>query len=174
MSWHHNSQKQEKWICFMKSLSPDVDAGSIRLMDELRLVFRSIHQISEQSLDEADLSFAQYRVLLHLFYAEEKGERSELNPSEISARHGVSRNTMSSLIRNLEEEGLVERQLDPHDRRRFNISLTENGRSLVTNHARQHLVTIHHCFSVLSPAEQETFSQLLRKVGDHVRAAVQI
>jgi DNA-binding MarR family transcriptional regulator len=168
MSWLHDKEKQEKWIRFMQSLSPDIDPKAVRLMDEIGFAFRAIHHVGEQSLDEAGLSFAQYRVLMHLFFAEQMGTRSELNPSEISDRQGVSRNTISSLIRNLEDEGFVERKLDPHDRRRFDISLTDNGRSLVMNHARQHLVTVGTCFNILTSDEQETLSQLLHKVRTHV------
>jgi len=75
---------------------------------------------------------------------------------------------MSSLIRNLEDGGLVERHLDPLDRRRFNISLTESGRTLVTDYAGQHLATIGSCFSGLTADEQETLYRLLRKVEAHV------
>ncbi|MCA9972217.1 MAG: winged helix-turn-helix transcriptional regulator [Anaerolineales bacterium] len=170
MTWIHDQQKQEKWIRFVQSLSPEIDPRAVRLMDELALVSRSIYHVSETSLEEAGLSFAQYRVLMHLFFAEQMGDRGELNPSEISDRQGVSRNTTSALIRNLEDDGLVERRLDPDDRRRFNISLTANGRSLVSDYARQHLATIGSCFAVLSSDEQETLSQLLHRVAEHVKA----
>lgn len=173
MSWMHDEQKQEKWIRFVQSLSPTIDPQAVRLMDEVGFVSRAIYHVGEQSLDEAGLSFAQYRVLMHLLFAEKIGNRGDLNPSEISERHGVSRNSMSSLIRNLEDEGLVERRLDPQDRRRFNISLTDKGRSLVTGYARQHLDTLGNCFAVLTPDEQETLSHLLRKVGSHVKAVRQ-
>lgn len=173
MTWLHDSQKQEKWVHFMQSLCPEIDPGALRLMDEVRLVSRAIYHVGAQSLDEAGLSFAQYKVLMHLFFAEEVGDRGQLNPSEISDRQGVSRNTMSSFIRKLEDEGLVERRLDPTDRRRFNISLTESGRSLVTNYARQHLTVISSCFSVLNAAEQESLYRLLHKVGLHLKAAGQ-
>lgn len=169
MSWLHDKQKQEKWINFVQTLNPDIDPKAVRLMDEMGFVSRAIYHVSEQSLEDAGLSFAKYRVLMHLLFAEQMGSRGDLNPSEISDRQGVSRNTTSSLIRNLEDEGLVERRLDPDDRRRFNISLTENGRSLVTNYARQHLATIGSCFTVLTAEEQATLSQLLRKVGQHVK-----
>lgn len=170
MTWLHDKQRRDKWIRFVRTLSPEIDPRAMNLMDDMRFVSRAIHHIGEQSLDEAGLSFAQYKVLMHLFFAEQIGGDSELNPSEISHRQGVSRNTISSFIRNLEEEGLVERRLDPDDRRRFKISLTEKGRSLVTNYARQHLATISDCFTVLSPDEQETLSRLLRKLGAHVKA----
>lgn len=143
---------------------------ALSLVDELRLVSRAIHHIGEQSLDEAGLSFAQYKVLMHLFFAERMGGKGELNPSQISSRQGVSRNAMSSLIRNLEDDGLVERRLDATDRRRFNISLTDKGRSLVTEYARQHLAIVGSCFSVLSAEEQETLSRLLQTVRTHAKA----
>ena len=168
MSWLHDKERQEKWIRFVQSLSPDIDPAAVRLMDEMRLVSRAIFHLSEQSLDTAGLSMAQYRVLMHLFFAEQMGDRRELNPSEISTRQSVSRNTMSSFIRNLEDEGLVERRLDPADRRRFNISLTAAGRDLVSRHARQHLESIGHCFSALTPDEQQTMLDLLAKIGSQV------
>lgn len=170
MTWLHDSQKQEKWMNFVRSLSPEIDPRAMRLMDELRFVSRAIYHVGEQSLEHAGLTFAQYKVLMHLFFAEQMGDSGELNPSEISSRQGVSRNAMSSLIRNLEDEGLVERRLDVEDRRRFNISLTDKGRSLVTDYARQHLAIVGSCFNVLSPDEQETLSRLLHKVRTHVRA----
>ncbi len=154
----------------MQTLHPDIDAQTVRLMDELGYVSRTIYSVGEQSLEEAGISFAQYRVLMHLFFAEQMGDGGELNPSQISDRQGVNRNTMSYLIRSLEEAGLVERRLDAEDRRRFNIRLTDNGRALVTEHARQHLATFDHCFSVLTAAEQATLLQLLTKVGSHVTA----
>jgi DNA-binding MarR family transcriptional regulator len=168
--WLRDKKRQEKWANFVQTLNPDLDPLTLRLMDEFQVLSRAIYHLNEQSVaDISGLSFAQYRVLMHLFFAEEMGDRGELNPSEISVRQGVSRNTMSSFIRNLEDEGLVERRLDPQDRRRFNISLTENGRSLVTNNARQHLATIAKYFMALNRDEQETLSHLLRKVGEHIR-----
>ena len=125
----------------MQSFHPDIDPQTIRLMDELGFVSRSLYHMGEQSVDEAGLSFAQYRVLMHLFFADQMGDRGELNPSEISERQGVSRNTMSTFIRSLEEAGLIERRLDPNDRRRFNIRLTENGRFLVSQHTGNPKIT---------------------------------
>ena len=170
MLWQQSAERRQKWRQFMQRFSPAIDPQTIRLLDELAFVSRSIHHMGEQSVDDAGLSFAQYRVLLHLFVAEEMGERDQLNPSEISDRQGVSRTTMSAFIRNLEELGLVTRTLDAADRRRFNISLTATGRSVVHDYLHDHLETIGHCFSVLSADEQATLSTLLEKLGAHVAA----
>lgn len=170
MSWLDDQQRREKWMNFIRSLNPDIDPHAVRLMDNMFFVSRLIHHRGESGLNEAGMSLAQYRILMHLFFAENMGERGELNPSEISERQGVSRNTISSLIRNLEDEGLIARRLDQQDRRKFNISLTEDGRSLVSQYAREHFGRVSQCFSSLTETEQETLSQLLTKIRVHVTA----
>ncbi len=171
-NWLNDEEKRERWMAFIQALDPAIDPQAIRLMDEFRSASKMIYHVGECSVDTVGLSFAQYRILMHLLFAEQIGGRQDLNPSEISERQGTSRNTVSALIRNLEEEGLVERSLDPDDRRKFNIRLTENGRSLVTNHARQHFQTIGHCFTILSSDEQTTLSQLLNKLNTQAKLLV--
>ncbi|MFZ0546635.1 MAG: MarR family winged helix-turn-helix transcriptional regulator [Candidatus Promineifilaceae bacterium] len=172
-SWLEDKEKRQKLQQFMHNFHPDISPQSLRLMDELGSVSRSLYHMGEQSVDDAGLSFAQYRVLMHLYFAEHIGDRGDLNPSEISDRQGVSRNTMSTFIRNLEEDGLVERRLDPDDRRRFNISLTDKGRSLVSQHTRNHLETIDHCFRTLDSGEQQDLLSLLQKLRAQIVAVHQ-
>ena len=167
-SWLQNKDRRPKWMQFIQGFNSQIDPQTLRLMDELGYVTRSIFHVGEQSVDDAGLSYAQYRVLMHLYFAEQMGDSAELNPSEISHRQGVSRNTMSSFLRNLEEEGLVERRLDPSDRRRFNISLTDAGRAVVTDHTHHHLEAVDQLFSVLSSAEQDDLLNLLQKLGAQV------
>lgn len=162
--WLQDQDKRQKWVQFIQGFNPKIDPQTIRLVDEIGYISRAIYQVGGQSIEEAGLSFAQYRVLMHLFFAEQMGECAELNPSEMSVRQGVSRNTMSAFIRNLEEEGLVVRQLDATDRRRFNISLTEAGRGVVQQHTHHYLETIDHFFSDLGRDEQVHLLNLLQKL----------
>ncbi len=161
-----DSEKRQKWLTFAQGLNPDVPPQAHRLMDEMRMVSHTLYQIGENSIEKAGLSFAQYRILMGLLFSERMDGRSELNPSEISERQGTSRNTISSLIRSLEDRELIERYLDKKDRRKFNICLTEDGRSLVLQHANRHMETISQCFSALNSDEQTTLSQLLNKLGN--------
>ncbi|NIS39166.1 MarR family transcriptional regulator, partial [Candidatus Saccharibacteria bacterium] len=100
-------------------------------MDSMRHVAHGLRQVGENSLAAADMSYARYRLLLGLFFSAEIEGREGLNPSEISERQGTSRNTISSLIRDLEDEGLIERLLDQDDRRKFIIRLTPSGRDVI-------------------------------------------
>ena len=167
-----SKETYEKWRTFLRELTPEIDTQSMRLMEQMRLVAHTLGQIGETSVDAAGLSYAKYRLLMGLLFSEQAEGRPELNPSEISERQGTSRNTISALIRDLEEEGLIARTLDPDDRRRFNIRLTENGRFLVREHASRHLHIINQCFSSLTGDEQGQLSELLAKIGESAEELV--
>lgn len=69
-------------------------------------------------------------VLLDLFIAGEEGNRrvvSDLLRTEVPATTGLR------WLKRLEDEGFVKRQPDPHDRRRYFITLSEESRSKVRN-----------------------------------------
>ncbi len=160
-------KKRERWLEFMQQLNPEARPETIRLVGLLHRVGHALYQLAENSLAKTGLSYAQYRLLTQLLFHEQCEHGTALNPSELSERQGVSRNTISALIRNLEAEGLVERALDEQDRRRFLIRLTEAGRQRVHNHATHHFHILHAGFSTLSPAEQAELSSLLERLADN-------
>jgi DNA-binding MarR family transcriptional regulator len=160
-----NNDHHEHWSTFIRSLCPHSDPRAARLMHDFRIVAHQIYQLGESSVETAGLSYAQYRILMHLMFCEWAGNCEGLNPSEISATQGTSRNTISALIRSLEDEGLVERQLDNDDRRRFNIHLTEAGRRKVLDNVERHVRSVEGVFDVLSDEEMETLSALLRSLN---------
>lgn len=170
----HSEEHRNRWAAFVKSMHPNNNPRAARLMDDFRMVAHQVYQLSETSLESMGLSYAQYRILMSLMYCEWAGECDGLNPSEISTRQGTTRNTVSALIRSLEDEGLVERQLDESDRRRFNIHLTEAGRRKVLNHASQHFQMIDELFAILSDIEIETLGNLLRALSGRAQTLKEI
>ncbi len=158
----------EAWLQFARSINPDISAQSALLIDEIRTVWLKLHHLREDTVTNAGISYARYRLLMSLFYCAEVEGKPALNPSQISQRQGTSRNTISALIRELEGEGLIERELDETDRRKFNIRLTDAGRQKVRAHASRHLQMVSDCFQPLTPTEQETLLNLLRKVSENL------
>ncbi|MEM7111223.1 MAG: MarR family transcriptional regulator [Chloroflexota bacterium] len=163
-------QEQEKWLTFVTNLNPNIDPHAMRLMDEMRRTAHAIFRMGESSISAAGLSYAKYRLLMRLHFSETVEGREGLSPSELSDHQGTSRNTISSLIRNLEEDGYIERHLNKKDRRKFNICLTTAGRALFREHASRHLDEINGCFGSLNAEEQATFSRLLHKVRENIDA----
>jgi DNA-binding MarR family transcriptional regulator len=166
-----NKEKEQRWIEFVRSISPEISPKAVRLMGEWRRIGYTLRQISEASVAESGLTEPQYMVLLSLYINEKIEGREMLNPSEISKWRGTSRNTISSLIRWLEDEGLISRQLDAHDRRKFNICLTEAGRVKVSQHAHKQFHIVGGCFNNLTQEEQSTLGDLLFKITANLNTA---
>ena len=57
-------------------------------------------------------------------------ERDGLRLGELAAASRLSKQAMTGLVRQCEEDGLVERRRDPVDGRAFNVHLTAHGRSV--------------------------------------------
>lgn len=55
---------------------------------------------------------------------------SDIRVSEISKLLHVTSPTITQLLKGLEANGLVERRIDPHDRRAVSILLTEKGEAI--------------------------------------------
>ncbi len=148
----------------LQAWHPEVDPELISLMDELRQTAHSLRLIGEGSLISAGLSYAKFRLLMSLYINEELDGKGSLNPSEISSLQGTSRNTISALIKDLEDESLLVRELDQSDRRKFNIRLTEAGRKKVKLHASYHYKLITSCFDSLNENERLVMSVAMEKI----------
>jgi DNA-binding MarR family transcriptional regulator len=84
---------------------------------------------------------------------------------QLSTRLGVHRNVMVSLIDSLEEEGLVQRNPCPHDRRAFAVTLTDQARELLPaleaqSHGMEDEVT-----ATLTPDERAALMDMLQRVA---------
>ena len=170
MAHDHDPQRAEQLQAFAQSLHTAGDPRAMRLMDQLRQVAHQMYRLGEASLNEAGLSSAQYRVLMSLLFNEWLGNDNGMNPSEISAQQGTGRNTVSALIRSLEDDGLIERRLDESDRRRFNIGLTEAGRQRVRQQADRYFQFAGGMFAGFSDEEMATLGALLQKLNHCAQA----
>jgi DNA-binding MarR family transcriptional regulator len=101
---------------------------------------------------------------------EQKSGPQGVTPTALSRFQGVSRNTISSLLRGLEEQGYVERTLDPHDYRVFRIRLTNAGREVVRSLAPERVAFMNQLAAGLSLAEREELIRLLEKLHDSIMA----
>lgn len=100
--------------------------------------------------------FAVLEALLHL---------GPMCQTEIGGKLLKTGGNITMVIDNLEKRSLVERRRDTGDRRRIQVSLTEQGRALIAELFPGHLAAIVEEFSLLTPEEQDTLSKLCRKLG---------
>lgn len=143
------------------------DMSGFDLFRRFKLIDGLAHYLlGEYRKEDVQISQARMRLLIWLTAHKRMGQASGLTPSKLSQHLGVSRNTVSALLNGLEEQGLIERQLSPTDRRQFQIHITPDGIDLVETRAPQFAAFVAGLFKDLSPAERKTLMQLLGKLID--------
>jgi DNA-binding MarR family transcriptional regulator len=84
---------------------------------------------------------------------------------QLSARLGLHRNVMVSLIDTLEEQGLVERKPHPDDRRAFAVTLTDKARELLPTLEEQSHAMEDEVTAALTADERVALLGLLQRVS---------
>ena len=85
---------------------------------------RLLTRLYQPLLEPLGLTYPQYIVLMILW------ERSPCSVSDIGARAQLASNTLTPLLKRLEQMNWIERRRDVQDERIVNIALTDDGRAL--------------------------------------------
>jgi len=84
-------------------------------------------------------------------------------PSELAAKAGVSRATMTGLIDGLERESLVARLMDDIDRRKYSIKLTAAGQAKLDEVMPDYYLRVKLLMGTIPANQRETLlSQLMQ------------
>jgi DNA-binding MarR family transcriptional regulator len=108
-----------------------------------------------------DISFGEYLVLAAL---RRGGPPYRMNPTALFNSVILSSGAMTNRLDRLEELGLVERLLDPTDRRGRLVGLTDRGRHLVDTAVVDHLENEERLLGSLDEHERGELAALLRKL----------
>ena len=90
-----------------------------------------------------------------------------LKMNELSRLLMVTGGNVTTIVDQLEKEGLVERLDEPADRRAFRIRLTRSGERTFAEMAREHEEWVVGLLSGLSRREQDDLLRLLAKAKEH-------
>jgi DNA-binding MarR family transcriptional regulator len=118
---------------------PDLELTAIGVAGRLGRAVLLTTPMVEAVFAKHGLKQGEFDVLAAL---RRSGEPYTLIPSELSATLMMSRAGMTSRIDRLESAGLVERALDPEDRRSFRVTLTERGFEVVDAAMTEHTANV--------------------------------
>ncbi|AXI04049.1 MarR family winged helix-turn-helix transcriptional regulator [Aquirhabdus parva] len=119
-----------------------------------------LHEFLGKTLQEFNLSTAGY-ITMHLINS---APDQIANPSDLTVCTGETRANMTRISDELVERGLLRRVTNEHDRRRVDLSLTDEGNALlkqVVPHARARGKAI---YGVFDDEELAMFEKLLLKL----------
>jgi DNA-binding MarR family transcriptional regulator len=142
----------------------DVDPSGVEIGRLVRMVCNLYEVRIDDALREQGLSGPRWGLLLRMYAEEERGHAGGMSPTHLSRCQNVSKNTISSLIGGLEEQGLVARELDREDKRVFRIHLTDEARQLVRANAPEHIAYLNALAGGLTREERDLLIGLLEKL----------
>ena len=144
-----------------KKAIPEIDPAAVIAMLEIR---QAGEEVQEQILSvlqkEYGLSEGKFCVLIVLHQHPEG-----IAPSQLAAKVGVARATISTMLQRLERAGLVSLEADMEDGRGKKIYLTEKGKDFMMEVLPPHYLRVTKLMEKLSRAEQEELIRLLRKLA---------
>ncbi|WP_063765202.1 MarR family winged helix-turn-helix transcriptional regulator [Nonomuraea candida] len=141
---------------------PDLDLSSMAVFGRLAQLTRLIMPQVDRVFTKRGLRQGEFDVLAALRRA---GPPYTLIPSELSEVLMMSRAGMTNRLDRLEAAGLVERSLDPADRRSFRVKLTEEGLRVIDDALTEHAANLARLASPLTSEEMETLAALMRKLA---------
>lgn len=100
-------------------------------------------------------------VLLYLYHISRP-----LFPGELTEKLGLTTGRIANILRSLEAGGLVQRIPDGQDKRRVQVSLTEEGERVAREKNREAIDFHTRLLGTLTPEEGERFLKVLVKLAD--------
>lgn len=142
--------------------------------DELRLWLRLLSckmlvesEIRRKLRDNYNITLPRFDLMAQLDKAP-----GGMKLGELSQRLMVSNGNITGLVERLVEQGLLDRQPAPNDRRTQLVKLTAEGRRVFRAMAAAHEDWIADLFAELSSSERETLMRLLGKAKASARRAI--
>ncbi len=142
----------------------EAGTSGLDLLRQLHMVTNAVDAAADERLRDSNLSGPRWVLLLRLLADERCGCRDGISPTYLSRHQQVSKNTISVLLRGLEEQGLVDRTLVPDDRRACRIRLTDAGRNLIETTAPEHIAFLNGLTAGLTAEESRQLAALLDKL----------
>jgi DNA-binding MarR family transcriptional regulator len=165
----HYEQMHEHLKKHLLSMTNGSDIKGMEISSLIRMLANYYAAIVTHKKVPGELSGPRMGILIRLMMVEETGDEYGINPTALSHFQNVKKNTISSLLRGLEESGYVERNLDPNDKRVFLIRITEKGRKMMEIDGPQRMNMMNDLASDLTKEEKTQLIFLLEKLHKSMR-----
>src|SRR5437660_1918898 len=135
------------------------NSTGIHLWLVLMKAHKALEQSAIRSIAGTGLCVSDFAVLETVLH------KGPLPVNTIGAKIALTSGSSTAAIDRLEKKGLVRRAADATDRRTRIVHLTNKGKTLIEVAFRKHSADIGTLTGNLSTSEQETLTNLLKKLG---------
>ena len=149
-------EELEQHARMIPEINPPEVLAMLRVLQASEEIHSSIAGILEEKYQ---LSEGKLRVMIVLHQYSQG-----IAPSLLAERTGVTRATISAMVRRMKRDGLVDSVSDQEDGRGKRLTLTTKGRAFMDDVLPDHYLRISKLMGKLSTAEQEELIRLLKKI----------
>ncbi len=128
----------------------------------LREVCFKIRVKGREALREYAITPAKFDVLQRLYFG------GPQTMSILSQSLGIAKSTTTGLIKRLEKEGFVEREVKSDDKRVVFVKITQKGVDVINSVIRRRIEFVSEVMKVFSFEENSKFEELLVKFDEKV------
>lgn len=126
----------------------------------LPLIGKRLHASVAAHPEAAGRSLGQIRAMVHLYHHDSS------TVGDLAGALGVTMPTASELIDRLVEDGLVERAVNPEDRRQVLVSLTPRAREFGNRIHQVRRAQVKSALSRLEPHEWPAFARSMQALAE--------
>ncbi|NLJ40348.1 MAG: MarR family transcriptional regulator [Clostridiales bacterium] len=94
------------------------------------------------------------------------GRSGAILPNEISDEMNISSARVAAMLNNLEDKGLISREVDSTDRRRVLVSLTPEGREIANQHRQNSIRAIARMLESLGEHDAKEYVRIMGRLAD--------
>jgi DNA-binding MarR family transcriptional regulator len=155
-------------------LSGVENVSGIQISSTIRRIANLYEVIGNQMGNDEAISGPRLGILFRLYGGEVLHGESGVTPTMLSHMQNVTKNTISSLVKGLEEQGLIRRETDSVDRRIYRLYLTDAGRSYIIKAAPMHLNFLNSLTEDMTSQEIDQLTELLGKLQNSLLGRAKI
>jgi len=144
------------------NLTNDKTNSDLLLLEDFSRFRRTLNLYFTNGLKTLGLGVKQASLLRNL------AKRGKASLAELSRDTMTDPAAMTRLVNDMIKNGIVRQQDHPTDKRRWELALTPQGKTLALEVEKIFVVQAEETLVVLSTAEKKFFSQTLQKLTQHL------
>lgn len=121
-------------------------------------------------MQKVGITFPQFMVIKDIYTQEEKGSKNQnLTLAAIAERVNSNRPNMTGVIERLEKQGLINRSINPKDRRSQIITLTDKAKDVMERLQRMSKETTNKALESFSEDEAKIIKECLIRIINNLQ-----
>ncbi|MDH3354122.1 MAG: MarR family winged helix-turn-helix transcriptional regulator [Chromatiales bacterium] len=156
-------------LSMLKERVPDIDIdfGAVKLTMQLATLSQQSLHLFEGHFAQWGLSQGRFTIMMLLLNMPD----NEWTPVKLAEATGVTKATVTGLLKNLERDGHVLRQPHETDRRKTRLTLSDAGKTLMQSVIPAHFSQISSYYKHLTKKQMKQISESLELLQQTINSA---